>query len=103
LGKSNQTIDLTILPSPNAMGSHNIADISGNGHAIVFRRAPGPLDTTTRPIVVTGDDSTIRNETEYPVILESSASGNSVVSYGPVTNRGANNKVSRIEQPKNIE
>jgi hypothetical protein len=103
LGKSNQNIDMTILPSPHAMGDHNIADIQGNEHTIVFRRTPGPLDTTTRSIVVTGDDSTIRNETEYPIILESSASGNTIVSFGPVQDLGTNNEVSRIEQPILIE
>lgn len=103
LGKSNQKIEMTILPSPNVMGDHNIADIKGNGHIIVFHRSKGPIDTDLRPIVVTGNDSTIRNETEYPVILQSSAIGNSVVSFGKVTDLGTNNKVSRIEQPKSRE
>jgi len=99
LGKSNQNIELTILPSPNAMGDHNIADIQGDNHTIVFHRAPGPRDTTTRLIVVTGNDSTIRNETEYPIVLQSSASGNTVISFGPVTHLGSNNKLSRIDKP----
>ncbi len=96
LGRSNQNIDMTILPSPNAMGDHNIADIQGNNHTIVFRRAPGPIDKTTRPIVVTGSDSTIRNETEYRIILESSATGNAVASFGKVTDLGTDNEVSQI-------
>ena len=100
LGKSDQNIELTILPSPIAMGSHNIADIQGDRHTIVFRRAPGPRDKTTRSIVVTGDDCTIRNETEYPIVLQSSASGNTVVSFGPVTDLGSDNKVSRLEEAK---
>jgi len=45
----------------------------------------------------------IRNETEYPIILQSSASGNTVVSFGPVTDRGTGNKVSRMKQPKSKE
>ena len=98
LGRSNQNIDITILPSPHAMGDHNIADIQGNGHAIVFCRHPGPIDKTTRPIVVTGKQSTIRNETEYPNVLASSASENTVVSFGEVTDHGNNNKVTQIEQ-----
>jgi len=98
LGKSNQTIDMTLLPSPNAMGDHNIADIQGNGHTIVFRRAPGPIDKTTRPIVVTGSNSNIRNETEYAIILAPSSSGNTIVSSGKVTDNGKNNKVSFMDQ-----
>ena len=93
LGRSKQNIDMTILPSPNAMGDHNIADVQGDGHTIVFRRAPGPIDTTTRPIVVTGSNSTIRNETEYAIILAPSSSGNTVTSRGKVTDNGKNNKV----------
>ena len=91
---------MTILPSPHAVGDHNIADIKGDGHTIVFRRSPGPLDTTTRAIVVAGSDSNIRNETEYPIVLESTASGNTITSFGPVTNHGTNNTISRIEQQK---
>ena len=100
LGRSNQNIDMTILPSPHAMGDHNIADIQGNSHTIVLRRAPGPIDKTARPIVVTGDNSTIRNETEYSIILESSASANTVVSFGPVTDHGTNNIVTQLGQGK---
>ncbi len=96
LGRSNQNIDMTILPSPHAMGDHNIADIQGNNHTIVYRRGPGPIDKTTRPIVVTGDDSTIRNETEYSIILSATSSGNTVVSFGEVTDLGTDNKVSQI-------
>ncbi len=44
-----------------------------------------------------------RNETEYPIILESSASGNTVVSFGEVTDTGTNNTVSRIDQPQSKE
>jgi hypothetical protein len=99
LAKSRQDIELTILPSPHAVGSHNAADILGSNHSIVFHRSDGPLDTNLRPIVVEGDDSTIRNETEYPITLQSSASGNTVASFGPVTDLGRNNKISRIGQP----
>ena len=99
LARSGQEIELTILPSPHAIGPHNVADVLGNNHNIVFHRTEGPLDTHLRPIVVEGGDSTIRNETEYPVILQSSASGNTIISFGQVTDHGTNNKVSRIEQP----
>lgn len=97
LSRSGQDIDMTILPSPNAIGSHNIADILGNSHDIVFRRAPGPEDTQERRvIVVSGDNSTIRNETEYTIVLESGANGNRIISAGDVINNGSNNDISRI-------
>ncbi len=100
LSKSKQDVELTILPSPRAVGPHNVADIQGSGHNIVFHRSDGPIDPNLRPIVVKDDNSTIRNETEYPVILLSSASGNTVESFGPVTDLGTNNRISRIERPK---
>jgi hypothetical protein len=103
LSKSKQNIELTILPSPHAVGSHNVADILGSNHNILFHRSEGPIDTDLRPIVVEGDNSTIRNETEYAIVLQSSASGNTVVSFGPVTDLGTDNKVSRMEQLKNKE
>ena len=103
LSKSKQNIELTILPSPHAVGSHNVADILGSNHNIIFHRSEGPIDTDLRPIVVEGDNSTIRNETEYAIVLQSSASGNTVVSFGPVTDLGTDNKVSRMEQLKNKE
>jgi len=98
LSKSNQDIELTIMPSPHAVGSHNVADIIGSHHNIVFHRSDGPIDADRRPIVVKDNGSTIRNETEYPIILESSSSGNTVVSFGPVTDHGTNNNVSRLDQ-----
>ena len=36
LSRSRQNLEITILPSPNAVGSHNIADIQGNDHSIVL-------------------------------------------------------------------
>ena len=97
LSKSNQDIELTILPSPHAVGPHNVADVLGSNHTIVFHRSEGPIDTDLRPIVVTGENSTIRNETEYAMILESSSKGNTVVSFGKVTDHGTDNKVSQME------
>ena len=95
--KSGQVIQLTIAPSPNIVGPHNIANISGNNHRIVFRRLPGPIDTNLRPIVVSASKSTIRNETEYPITLDSSATENTIFSFGPVTNRGSDNTVKKIK------
>jgi parallel beta-helix repeat protein len=97
LARSRQQIELTILPSPHAVGSHNLADIQGDDHNIVFHRSKGRIDANLRPIVITGTGSTIRNETEYPIILESSASRNTVASAGRVTDLGANNSVSRVQ------
>lgn len=97
LSRSRQDIELTILPSPHSVGPHNLADILGSHHNIVFHRSQGPLDSNLRPIVIAGSDSTIRNETEYPIVLQASASGNTVASFGPVTDLGSNNTVSRLE------
>ncbi|WP_197355324.1 right-handed parallel beta-helix repeat-containing protein [Aureliella helgolandensis] len=99
LSKSRQDVELTILPSPHAMGSHNLADILGNNHNIVFHRAEGPLDTNLRSIVIEGNGSTILNETEYPITLQSTASGNTVVSFGPVTDLGSGNQISQTAPP----
>ena len=97
LSRSNQNLEITILPSPNAVGAHNIADILGNSHDIVFHRADGPEDTgENRVIVVYGNNSTIRNETEYEIVLESGTSGNTIISAGDVTDNGLNS-VSRID------
>jgi hypothetical protein len=99
LGRSNQNLELTIIPSPHAVGSHNLADVQGDHHTIVFHRTDGPIDTDLRPIVVTGKGSTIRNETEYPILLEESATGNTIVSFGKVTDKGKGNTVTKIKKP----
>ncbi|AXT55162.1 T9SS C-terminal target domain-containing protein [Aquimarina sp. AD1] len=97
LSRSRQNIEMTIIPSPNAIGPHNIADILGNDHNIIFHRIPGPLDLDEeRAIVVYGDNSTIVNETEYTIILESGATGNTVSSCGLVINNGSNNSISQL-------
>lgn len=97
LSRSRQNIEMTIMPSPNAIGPHNIADILGNDHNIIFHRTPGPLDLDEeRAIVVYGDNSTIVNETEYTIILEPGANGNTVSSCGLVINNGSNNNISQL-------
>lgn len=101
LGRSNMDIEWTIIPSPHAMGPHNIADIQGDNHDIIFHRTPGPIDTTTRAIAVSGDFSNIVNESEYHIILESSANGNKIISSGPVTDYG-NNNVFLTSDPENV-
>lgn len=103
LGRSNQNIEITILPSPNALGDHNIADIKGDGHTIVFRRASGPVESTERPIVVEGSRSTIRNETEYVISLAPSSSDNVIFSRGKVLDHGKNNVVSKLNEIKPSE
>ena len=97
--KSGQVIQLTIAPSPHIVGPHNIANVSGKSHNIIFTRLPGPTDTNLRPIVVSASKSTIRNETEYPIMLEASATKNTIFSVGPVTDSGSDNKVKRIKPP----
>ncbi len=94
LSRSRQKMDITILRSAQIIGPHNLADIQGNGHKIIFRRQRGLADKNIRPIVVTGKDSVITNTTEYPIILEASSSGNTIVSSGKVTDHGKNNKVT---------
>ena len=95
--KSGQVIQLTIAPSPRIAGPHNIAEIDGKNHKIIFRRLPGPVDTNLRPIVISTSKSTIRNETEYPIKLESSATNNTVFSFGPVVGRGSDNTIQKIK------
>ena len=97
LAKSNQDIEITILPSPHATKSHNIADVQGNNHNIVFHRTPGPIDKIKRAIVVKGNNSTIINETEYAIVLESSTSGNTIHTCGPIIDHGKNNKIITLE------
>ncbi|MCH6259296.1 DUF6250 domain-containing protein, partial [Puniceicoccaceae bacterium K14] len=36
LSRSNMDIEWTIIPSPHAVGPHNLCDVLGNGHTIVF-------------------------------------------------------------------
>ncbi|MBK1854055.1 right-handed parallel beta-helix repeat-containing protein [Verrucomicrobiaceae bacterium 5K15] len=98
LSRSVQDLDITIIRSPEIVGPHNLADIQGDKHKIIFRRQPGAEDENLRPIVVTGKGSNIINATEYPIILESSSSGNTILSSGEVTDRGKNNKVT-IRKP----
>ena len=97
LSRSNQQLTLTIEASPNAVGAHNIADILGNNHNIVLLRSGGPEDTQeNRSIMVYGNNSTIRNETEYSMVLLEGTSGNTILSAGEVMDLG-NNDVSLIE------
>ncbi|MEP2775270.1 MAG: right-handed parallel beta-helix repeat-containing protein [Luteolibacter sp.] len=97
LSRSKQNIELTILRSPEIVGPHNLADVLGSNHKIIFHRENGPTDKNLRPIVVSDDNSTITNETEYPIILQATASGNTVISVGEVTNLGTNNKVTQLK------
>ena len=95
--RSGQDLDITILASPNAIGSHDITNILGDDHDIVFRRANGPEDSDEQRVIrVSGNNSTIRNETEYAVVLESGTRGNTVVSAGDVRDNGSND-VRRID------
>ena len=94
--RSGQNLEITILPSPNAIGSHNIADVQGDDHSIVFRRGNGREDTDERRVIkVYGNNSTIRNETEYTIELDGDSRGNTIISAGEVRDFGSNS-VSRI-------
>lgn len=99
LSRNGMNIEWTIIPSPHATGPHNLVDLLGSNHNIVFHRTPGPIDTDLRPIVISGDNSTIVNETEYPIILESGAVNNTIISCGSVTDNGRNNVISECDTP----
>ena len=95
--RSGQDLEITILPSPNAIGSHNIANVHGDDHNIVFHRASGPEDSDEQRVIkVYGNNSTIRNETEYSIELEADSSGNTIISAGEVRDLGSNS-VRRID------
>jgi len=89
--EQNQDIDMTLLASPNAVGSHNIADIRRESE-IVFRRSPGArVDSAEdRVIMVTADNAKITNHTEYTIELASGTRGNEIISAGNVIDRGSN-------------
>lgn len=105
LSRNNMDIEWTILPSPNAIGPHNLVDVQGSGHNIIFHRTEGPIDTEERAIVVTGNNSTITNETEYNLVLEVGTSGNVIYSCGGgmVTDNGTNNSVTTYENCEEID
>ncbi|MDW5290305.1 carbohydrate-binding protein [Formosa sp. PL04] len=94
LSRNNTNIEWTIIPSPHATGTHNLADILGNNHTITFHRTPGPVDVDEeRAIVISGSNSTIVNETEYTIILEASATGNNITTCGRVIDNGSDNTI----------
>ncbi|WP_406684432.1 carbohydrate-binding protein [Seonamhaeicola sp. MEBiC1930] len=104
LGRNGYNAEWTIIPSPHATGPHNIIDIKGNNHNLIFHREDGPIDTTDRAIVVTGNNSTITNETEYKIVLESSTSGNTIHNCGGaiITDNGTNNTILTYENCEDI-
>ncbi|XMO85382.1 carbohydrate-binding protein [Algibacter sp. AS12] len=93
--KNGYNAEWTIIPSPHATGPHNLMNLTGNNHTLVFHRTEGPIDTTDRAIVVSGNNSDIVNETEYDIVLESGTSGNTITSCGggTVTDNGTSNTI----------
>jgi len=88
--EQNQNIDMTLMPSPNAVGPHNIANINREG-TIVFRRHPGPRDSQeSRVILVTANNANITNYTEYTIELAPGTTGNRVTTAGEVRDNGSN-------------
>ena len=88
--RSNMNVDLTILPTPDAYGLHNIADIERGGNTIIFRRARGPeVRNEDRVIRVASNDNTITNCTEYTIVLKSGTRGNTIISAGSVEDNGS--------------
>lgn len=135
---SNQKIDLTVLPAPNAVGNHVFAAIKGNGHQIKLKQAnpAETIDNTLRPIVVgyparfeflttdypnvpkgyeenfekhfgnktySATNISIKNATEYPVVLGRLSEENQIKSIGKVTDLGARNQVKTypVSEDKN--
>jgi len=95
--RHNQEFDITLLPSPHAIGPHNIADIDSTRNTVVFRRSPGPEDTDeTRVIAVNNNNNNITNYTEYTIVLASGTNGNTITSAGDVIDNGSN-AVTRID------
>ncbi|WP_165730775.1 carbohydrate-binding protein [Polaribacter sp. 20A6] len=107
LGRSGMDIEWTILPSPNATGPHNLADVQGNNHNIIFHRSEGePVDSDEdRAIVVTGNNSTITNETEYAIVLDASTSGNTIYTCGGglITDNGTGNMVIEFDSCEEVD
>ncbi|PNW28440.1 carbohydrate-binding protein [Formosa algae] len=103
--KTGYDAEWTIIPSPHATGPHNILDVNGGGHNLVLHRTEGPIDTDlSREIVVTGSGSTIINETEYTIKLESTTSGNTILSCGKglVLDEGNENIITYFESCEDI-
>jgi len=97
LNRSQTKAEWTIRKSPDAIGSHNIIDIGGNGHDITLKREDGPFDKEEkRVIMVTGSRSVIINKTEYTIMLAESAKRNRVWSYGPIEGNKKENDTKRI-------
>lgn len=98
LNRSNTKAEWTVLPSPNASGGHNLMDVQGHNHHITLNRTDGPIDSEEkRAIVVTGNGSTIINHTEYAVVLAEGTEGNTIQSFGPVTDNGVGNRVTKVK------
>ena len=99
LSRSGSVAEWTILPSPNAIGDHNILDVQGNNHHITLNRKKGsPLDSNEkRTIFITGANSIIINKTEYTITLADSAKGNKVTSNAPVLGNISANTVIKPE------
>ncbi|QDO94268.1 carbohydrate-binding protein [Formosa sediminum] len=105
LDRNGYNAEWTIIPSPHATGPHNLMDVNGNNHKLIFHRIEGPTDTNlSREIVVTGTGSTIINETEYTIRLKSTSSENTIFSCGEgqIIDEGFNNTTTRFENCEDI-
>ena len=101
LNRSRTKAEWTIRRSPNAIGSHKIMDIGGNGHDITLKREEGPFDKEEkRVIMVTGSRSVIINQTEYTLEIAEGATDNRIWSYGPVKGNKRENDVKQIRSLK---
>ncbi len=111
----NMKIDITIMPYEgekySGNGSKQAAFIQGTGHDIIFRKGEGLKADKNLEIYVGGDRQTIGNlaadenalasgnkivnETDFVVVVDDNASGNTITSASKVIDNGANNTVSK--------
>jgi hypothetical protein len=108
-GAKNSDIELTVLDSRRFYGHDVLATINGSGHRVVLtavspEAVPAALTLAlarTRGLEAgAADDSratriALVNRTAAPVVLAPDATANTILSDGPVTDRGTNNTVRR--------
>ncbi len=109
-GAKHSDVDLTVLDSRGYYGHSVLATLSGSGHRVTLREAapgfvpaalsvdlgqarsaPGELPAASR---ATG--LTLTNATAARVILHPTATGTTVATGSAVTDRGADNRVTRL-------
>lgn len=114
VGRSNSTVDLTLLDNyiPK-IGNTPHLFFAGNGHDLTLHDGTTRFDETiilqvggsrqahrwlegspSEPINRGASNLTFTNNTKYPILLESNASNNDIISCGPVTDNGSGNDIT---------